>query len=672
MTHSAEFLHGVEPESQQAHRRRTRTVRTLLVFFFVLVLLWAVSFVAVGVHVTSRVFDAQGHISQTKLELERFSFDEAKSEARAAQDELEKARRFLPFVRSASWMPIVGSAIDTFADVIASSEDLLEAFDPVIDLGIDLMRLSGISEDYLQEVEVGLSPEVTFEDLPTQTKRAVLSRLAASAHDLDFLLVELTILEEELVLLSQSTQVGPLLSVLDPLVVDLRSAREPLQIFSTVARLLPGFAGLEEPSSILLLFLNNNELRPGGGFIGSYGVLEMFGGDIARLETADVYTLDRAVEGQVTRTPPSPLSQYNAATHWFFRDSNWSPDFAASSMQSIELFLEEVGFLTEDSKVPATDHIDHLVAFTPTYASDLLEITGPITVGGQTFTSQNVAELLEYQVQYGYAQQGVPEAQRKEILADLVNEMKSRLYALSALQWPAVFEATQLALKEKQFLLYSTDETLQNVLIKAGWMGSVDSTTVDTLMVVDANLASLKSDPVVERAVTYELYQNASEQWVGRVAIEYKHTGTFDWKTTRYRTYTRVYLPMGTELLNVEGSWLNDKTQNPTRSLGTVDVVSELGLTSFGTFTSVEPGEESTLILEFALAPSIGEAIESDVYALTVLKQAGAQNNTLTLDLNFDKNVTHATPGEDSDQWGDDVYRLNTILDQDLEVLVEL
>ena len=29
------------------------------------------------------------------------------------------------------------------------------------------------------------------------------------------------------------------------------------------------FAGLDDASSILLLFLNNNELRPGGGFIGT-------------------------------------------------------------------------------------------------------------------------------------------------------------------------------------------------------------------------------------------------------------------------------------------------------------------------------------------------------------------------------------------------------------------
>ena len=119
------------------------------------------------------------------------------------------------------------------------------------------------------------------------------------------------------------------------------------------------------------------------------------------METADVYGLDRAVEGQVTRTPPEPLTRYNATMEWFFRDSNWSPDFAASSMQSIELFLEEVRLLTEsfpipvtNYTIPVTDHIDHLVGITPTYAADLLAIMGPITVGGQTFTSENVADLL--------------------------------------------------------------------------------------------------------------------------------------------------------------------------------------------------------------------------------------------------------------------------------------
>lgn len=672
MGHSAEFLYHVDLEPGQIRRKRTRIVRTLFVCFFVAVVLWMVSFVAAGVHVTTQLFQAQEDIAQAKMALAYLSFEKAGQEAQEAHASLESAKRVLPFVRSISWLPFLGDSVETFARVIDSSEAFLETFAPVVDLGLDLMRLSGITQEYLQEVKDGISPEVTFDDLSTETKRAVLQRLSASSDDFDLLVAKLEILEEEISLLAESIQFGPLLWILDPLVSDLRIVQGPLEMLSTAARLLPAFGGLEEPSLILLLFLNNNELRPGGGFIGSYGVLEMSGGDIAHLETADVYALDNAVEAYVTRTAPEPLSRYNATKNWFFRDSNWSSDFAVSSQQSIELFLQEVGFLPESLAVPITDHIDHLVAITPTYASDLLAITGPITVGGQTFTSENVADLLEYQVQYGYALTGVPEAQRKEILADLVNEMKSRLYELSSQEWSKVFEVSQKALREKQMLLYSTDKEIQQVLAKVGWAGEVVRSTSDTLMIVDANLASLKSDPVVERDVTYEIFRNASDQWLGRVSIHYKHNGTFDWKTTRYRTYTRVYLPTGTRLLGLEGSWLNDKTQNPTQAAGPVDEVEELGLTSFGTFTSVEPGEENTLTFEFFLAPEVGEAIESGVYELAVIKQLGAQNNPLTLGLDFDKNVTFAMPGEDTGEWGDDVYRLNTILSQDLEVRVEL
>ena len=147
--------------------------------------------------------------------------------------------------------------------------------------------------------------------------------------------------------------------------------------------------------------------------------------------------------------------------------------------------------------------------------------------------------------------------------------MKTRLYSLSSQEWPEVFEASQTALREKQMLLYSTDTEIQEVLVQVGWAGEITSETADALVVVDANLASLKSDPAVERSVAYELFQNASDQWLGRVSIRYTHNGSFDWKTTRYRTYTRVYLPVGTELLSVDGSLAQRQDPEPDTGHGT-------------------------------------------------------------------------------------------------------
>lgn len=667
MTHAHEFLQEQEPF---VGHQQWRWLRTIFVFLVAALGVWALVVMVAAVNTTSRLLDARGMVQQAKQEAVALSFDDAATSLHEAKERLSSARRALPVVRSVAWLPFAGAPVDSFANVVDGMDAVIMAVEPMMALGGELIRLSGLGEASLEQAREGLDFGATFDDLSTDTKRAVLRRLSASANDLDLLVAQISILQEELSLARRAHGIAALDVLLDPLARDLETIGEPLRLLAVVARLLPSFGGLDEPSSMLLLFLNNDELRPGGGFIGAYGLLEMSGGDIEQLSTADVYALDDAVTSAPVRPAPEPLVRYNAADRWYLRDSNWSPDFAASSRQAIELFLEEAASLPEGSSPPVTDQIDHVVGFTPTYAADLLAITGPITVGGQTFTSQNVADLLEYQVEFGFARDGLPLSQRKEILADLVNEMKSRLYALPVAQWSAVVDASRKGLTQKQLLLYSTDASVQEVLTRAGWAGAIVPRTADALMVVDANLASLKSDPAVSRAITYEAFPNSSGQWIGRVSIAYDHRGTFDWKTTRYRTYTRVYVPAGSELLVVSGNWLNDKTQNPARALGTVDTVEELGLVSFGTFTSVEPGLQQTLIFEFALSPDVADAIMSSVYDLTVFKQAGARSNALTIDLDFDKKLSHASPAEDPAEWGDDVYRLNTILDQDLIINV--
>jgi hypothetical protein len=200
----------------------------------------------------------------------------------------------------------------------------------------------------------------------------------------------------------------------------------------------------------------------------------------------------------------------------------------------------------------------------------------------------------------------------------------------------------------------------------------VEPSDGDLQLIIDANLASLKSDPKVSRAVSYEIFRNTSGEYVGRTTIRYTHNGRFDWKTTRYRTYTRLYVPAGSEFIRAEGSMLDDALHNPTKAAGPVEVKDDLGLTSFGTFIAIEPGESRMLTFEYLLSEQVVEAIEDGSYGLTFLKQIGAQNHELTLDLDFDKNVTSASVPEAANEWGDDLYRLNTKLDQDLTLQVEL
>ncbi|NQV88794.1 MAG: DUF4012 domain-containing protein [Parcubacteria group bacterium] len=657
MSHSANFLHQVEPEIENKRYRRRRLVRTLLVSSIILVVAWSITLVVVAGQVYAHVSDARDQLLEAKVEAQSLSFERAREILAGAQEDLSVAEGRLPILSSISWVPAIGRYVTSVSDLIRASSSIASALDPLFDLGEDMMQLAGVSQDYLDEIQDGFSADITFDDLSTETKRAVLSRLAASADEIDLLTAQVHIAQQEIKLLSGDVRVGPMLTLLDPVAVQLALLENQLNLLSIAARLLPAYAGLKEPSTNLLLFLNNSEMRPGGGFIGSYGILETFGGDISHLETADVYALDNSAASHVTTEPPSPLKEYNAATQWFFRDSNWSPDFPTSTAKGIELFLQEAGYIGTESKVPTTDHIDNVIALTPTFASKLLEITGGIEIGGQVFTAENIPDAIEYQVQFGFKSQGIPVSQRKEILGDLVDEMKSRLYQLSFDEWEQVFIDVRSALVSKQILLFSTDDQVQEVIERSGWGGSVTPGDVDTLMVVDANLASLKSDPAVNRTIKYTINKDDRGRFMGTVSVTYDHTGIFDFKTTRYRTYTRVYVPKGSEL--IEGSV---ETQT----------LSDLGLTSFGGFISIEPGQQKTLTFSFRLAGEVTSSIARGDYELDVIKQSGTAAHALTLDFDFDKNVTHADPAEAGSEWGDDLYRLNTILDQDLEVRVEL
>lgn len=654
------------------HLKITKQTRTLFVFIVIIMAGWLLLLCGATVFVYAQVKDLNNSLELSRTQMNDLAFSDARTSLAQAQSSLNSVRRIFPVFATISWLPIAGDRVDAFGVLVRTSEDLLEALDGLSQLGEEVIRLTGLTQEYLLSMKQGLVPEITFGDLTTETKRAILKRVSSAAPDMELFVSQIKLINEEFDYLKHDTLIAPFLAVLEPSRIELEKHSQQLQQAAVMARLLPAFAGLEQEQTTLLLFLNNNELRPAGGFIGSYGVLSTNGGDIFTLETADVYNLDNAVSAQVMRQAPAPLQKYNEATKWFFRDSNWSPDFEVAAQQSATQFLEEVAFLQDPHTIPTTDRVDNVIGFTPTYASELLKITGPITIGSQTFTSENVADALEYQVQYGYAKTGLPVAQRKEILADLVTEMKNKIYALPSDAWPRVSEVTQNALTQKQLLLFSVQAPVQEVITRAGWGGKIVSQAADTLLIADANLASLKSDDAVERSIQYGIQKNSAGDWIGTVSILYAHAGNFDLKTTRYRTYTRLYVPSGSRLVRSEGMLKNDALRNPSGEEGSVDVFEELGMTAFGAFTSVEPGAQQTLTFQFELSPQVISAIEAGEYELQVFKQAGARNHALTLNLDFDAPVTNATIPEDKTQWGDNVYRLNTILDQDKEIKIEV
>ncbi|MDD5071904.1 MAG: DUF4012 domain-containing protein [Patescibacteria group bacterium] len=419
--------------------------------------------------------------------------------------------------------------------------------------------------------------------------------------------------------------------------IELKAGGVLLQRAVTIAEILPFWAGYPNEIAFLALLQNNDELRPTGGFLGTYGILEIKDGDISRFDTHDIYHMDMPVKDKIDVAPPEPLEKYLKVDKWFMRDANWSPDWPTAASQ-IEWFYKK-----EDSLLPPANQINNfsgdfsgIVAITPKFVTDLLAITGPIFTGGEEYDKENFQQLLQYKVEAGYIQLGIPSWQRKEVVGELVKELKIKLFDLPFSSWRQILLAISENILEKNILVFLKDQPAQRSIKDFGGAGEIKEAKGDYLMVVDANLAALKTDAVMNKGIDYKLEQKDDGLFV-KLKANYAHNGGFDWRTTRYRTYTRIYAPDGAKLTKVE---INNEEKN----MEEIDVASEFNKAVFGMFISIEPGKIGSLYLEYKLPDNLWKLAKNGNYSLYIQKQPGNKVENLAVDLKFKNKVKSYNP----------------------------
>lgn len=413
-------------------------------------------------------------------------------------------------------------------------------------------------------------------------------------------------------------------------------------------QLAPHILGFRQPQTILLLFQNNTELRPGGGFIGAYAVVRMNRGKSEVLVVEGSENLDWRAPDEWQVDPPAPIKKYLGLERWYFRDSNWSPDFAVSAARALEFYQAEGGV--------AGDELTMVIGLTPTVLEELLRLTGPVTVDGRSFAADTVTEKLEYEVEIGYKERNIPREERKAIIEQLMQAVFARASASAFSNLTKHIETANRLVAEKQILAYSPDTEVQSLFDQHGLTGRVKVTEGDYLIWVDANLGALKTDQAIERNIRYEIRKWGNKEMRAMVTMTYQHNGKFDWRTTRYRTYARLYVPIGSISLEPE-----------------VDQGMELGKQWFGKFIKVEPGETVAARFIYRLPSTISDQINKGLYTLFVQKQLGSIGHGLTLDLDFGTAIKAATPAEAEAEWGDTVYSLESDLREgrEFEVLLK-
>ncbi|MDD4995364.1 MAG: DUF4012 domain-containing protein [Patescibacteria group bacterium] len=650
-------------------------IGAVLLIIIVVLVIAAVPYALLANNIYNEALAGKANLEEAQNYAVALKFDGAREQIDDAVGHFISARRsFIPF-KIFIWMPWIGRQIKAVDSLLETGVETSEAVGDLLEVGEEIYKVFELSEEIKADIKPEISGGVRFIDLDRETKREILKKLYESGPRIQEALVRIDLAISSFSRIPQDDLAKPLRDAIAPFADKLPEFKKQLTLAVPLVKILPELAGYPEPKNYLILLSNNAELRPAGGFLGTYGIFKVADGEILDLSTHDVYALDRQAESFLRVDPPPPLVKYLKVNNWYMRDANWSPDFAASAQKVLWFYSEEArGVATRrGSPLPEAPLINFngVISVNPTVVADILSIIGPITIENQTFNSENFIDSLEYQVEVAFLSDGTPRSQRKEIISLLSAEIIDKLFSLPAVKWIDVLREAERGLEEREIIVYENDPDIQESLEFQNWAGRVRSTDGDFLKVVDANLASLKTDPYVERQIKYESWFEEDGALMARVNIHYKNTAGFSWKTTRYRTYTRVYAPEGSELVSVTGSLRDDKLANPGLEPGTPDEYNELGKTVFGAFTAIEPGAQGDLVFTYKLPESVSAMIKNGDYNLYVEKQAGAVAYGLTLSLNFDKNLKQAEPAELESHWGDRSYNLETDLRVDRTVNIK-
>ena len=337
-------------------------------------------------------------------------------------------------------------------------------------------------------------------------------------------------------------------------------------IFTELKTLLdaaPALLGIGQPAYYLVVAMDSAELRPGGGFQGNYGILEIDGGKQSatnKLALNDTYNLDGSYATKHTQsaaadpncpyTMPEPPNYYwwwpircippgQQTLGWGLRDSNLSPDFPTNARTAMQI-AEDGG------AVPNNAPLQGEVAFTPALIAQLLTLTGDITLpdfNNVKVTPQNL-ETQIHEHQLGTLE--TSSSGRKTFTHELGSVLLAKLKTLHGSALKNVFKVAVDAIKTKDLQVYLADPRAELILQQLSMASTVSTGNGDGFFVVDTNDGGNKANAFVTEHQTdlVTLLPNGGAYHQLEISITYNKTESVYSPFSRdYNDLQRTYLP---------------------------------------------------------------------------------------------------------------------------------
>lgn len=415
-------------------------------------------------------------------------------------------------------------------------------------------------------------------------------------------------------------------STLESLKETVSSLSGNLDDLAKLFSVLPSFMGVNGAKNYLVIFQNDKELRPSGGFLTAYAVFTLDKGRISAASSADSYFID--IDNKLSFYDPAPaiVTKYLKLSDnkLFFRDSNLSPDFKVS-MEAVEKIWNR------SNKVPK---VDGVIGLDTHFVESMLEVLGEVNIAGYPkFTKDNIVYELELFSSIRGSKLEKRQG-RKDLIGLLMQQLMQKAFSAGGKQYINLINVGWREAAQKHLLGMFHNQDMQSLVEKYNFAGRIISFDGDYLHINDANFAGKKGNWYIKEEVTKEMTFEGNKA-ITTLKIDYENTGKYDADlNTGYRDYVRVFVPTGSKLVSSDGSREEVTTGQ------------DLGKTFFAGYMAVDPLQKTRLTLKYETPKS--DIIKNNIYKLLVQKQPGTDrfrytvrvgNKTQDFDLLTDKEV---------------------------------
>ncbi|MCX6811559.1 MAG: DUF4012 domain-containing protein, partial [Candidatus Berkelbacteria bacterium] len=410
-----------------------------------------------------------------------------------------------------------------------------------------------------------------------------------------------------------------------------------------VIDVFPLILGTNGDNNYLILFLNNAEMRPGGGFPGNYGIISFQDNQYKGINIDNIYNLDRLERSEIDKIwkdaangtdprieaglptnlyLPKPVDEVTDRKSWLMFSSNWNLDFRNNAQREIYLYKN---FYHQDD-------VNGVIAFTPNTVEEILGIVGPIKMDdyGVEINKDNFRPVMEFKIELDnpYKREQRYDINPKQILSDFGPKLMDKISKADLGQKIKIFEAVLNGTKKKEILFYHNDPKVESVISEFAAAGEIKNPDGDFLGIVQSNINAMKNGRIIDTRASLKSEVNSLGFAMDELSLTIiNNESSPGYMHGREESYYEILVPLGSRVREAK---LEGKD-----FIGEIDYFEEAGHTILGFRIGLDPGEAKNVMIKYQ-APISGYTDHG--YSLDVFKQAGAKPIEFSGEINFEKN----------------------------------